>query len=123
MGFFLDKNTGVGCHFFLWGIFLTQDQTSPASAGRFLSTVPPGRPALQHSPWVTQWPQGAQLAPGLLLPSTPVHPAWDPSQATFSCHSESLQGPVHTHILIHLLLAARAHLRPRLTPSHPSSPS
>ena len=30
-GFFLGKNTGVGCHFLLQGIFLTQDGTeSPA---------------------------------------------------------------------------------------------
>ena len=40
---FPGKNTGVGCHFLLQGIFLTQGSnpeslTSPASAGRFFIT-------------------------------------------------------------------------------------
>ena len=41
------KNTGVGCHFFLQGIFPTQVSNlcliSPALAGRFLTTVPAGK--------------------------------------------------------------------------------
>ena len=42
------KNTGVGCHFLLQGIFLTQGSylhllTPPALAGRFFSTVLPGK--------------------------------------------------------------------------------
>ena len=43
------KNTGVGCHFLLQGIFLTQgsnplEPTSPASAGGFFTPEPPGKP-------------------------------------------------------------------------------
>ena len=41
---FLDKNTGVGCHFLLQGIFPTLGSTSPASpalAGEFFTTEPP----------------------------------------------------------------------------------
>ena len=36
------KNTGVGCHFFHQGIFLTQ--ASPDLAGGFLPLAPPGKP-------------------------------------------------------------------------------
>ena len=39
---FPGKHTGVGCHFLLQGIFPTQG-SNPALAGRFLSTVPPGK--------------------------------------------------------------------------------
>ena len=42
------KNTGVGCHFLLQGIFLTQESNlcllSPALAGRFFTTALPGKP-------------------------------------------------------------------------------
>ena len=40
------KNTGVGCHFLLQGIFLTQGSkpVSPALGGRFFTTKPPGKP-------------------------------------------------------------------------------
>ena len=42
------KNTGVGCHFLLQGIFLTQGSNlcllSPALAGRFFITALPGKP-------------------------------------------------------------------------------
>ena len=46
---FPGKNTGVDCHALLQGIFLTQGMnshffTSPALAGEFLTTVPPGKP-------------------------------------------------------------------------------
>ena len=42
------KNTGVSCHAFLQGIFLTQELNptslmSPALAGRFFKTSPPGK--------------------------------------------------------------------------------
>ena len=44
-----DKNTGVGCHFLLQGIFLTQGSNphlwSPALAGEFFTTGPPVKPA------------------------------------------------------------------------------
>ena len=41
------KKTGVGCHFLLWGIFLTQRSNlaslvAPALAGRFFTTESPG---------------------------------------------------------------------------------
>ena len=39
---FPGKNTGVGCHFFHQGIFLTQ--ASPDLAGGFLPLEPPGKP-------------------------------------------------------------------------------
>ena len=43
------KNTGVGCHFLLQGIFLTQGLNlsflqSAELAGRFFTTAPPGKP-------------------------------------------------------------------------------
>ena len=44
---FPDKNTGVGCHFLLQGIFSTQgwnlSPASPALAGGFGATEPPGK--------------------------------------------------------------------------------
>ena len=47
------KNTGVGCHFLLQGIFLTQGSNrsllSPALAGRFCTTAPPGNPHTWHT--------------------------------------------------------------------------
>ena len=42
---FLGKNTGVGCHFLLQGIFPTQGSNpSPALAGGFFTAKPPGKP-------------------------------------------------------------------------------
>ena len=45
---FPGKNTGVGCHSLLQGIFLTQGLTkspaSPAMAGEFFTVEPPGNP-------------------------------------------------------------------------------
>ena len=35
------KNTGVGCHFLLQGVFLTQGSNPPLLAGRFFTTVSP----------------------------------------------------------------------------------
>ena len=49
---FPGKNTGVGCHFLLQGIFLTQGSksaVSPALAGGFFTTAPPGKPLLTVS--------------------------------------------------------------------------
>ena len=51
---FQGKNTGVGCHFLLQGIFLTLrlkpvSLTSPAMAGGFLTTTPPGKPKIQNN--------------------------------------------------------------------------
>ena len=44
------KNTGVGCHALLQGIFLTEESNlrlmSPALTGRFFTIVPPGYPHL-----------------------------------------------------------------------------
>jgi len=44
----LGKNTGVGYHFLLQGIFPTQGSNSgllsPALAGRFFTSGPPGKP-------------------------------------------------------------------------------
>ena len=44
---FLGKNTGVHCHFLLWGIFPTDPGIKPESpelAGRCFTTEPPGKP-------------------------------------------------------------------------------
>ena len=49
---FPGKNTGVGSHFLLQGIFLTQTETEPVSpewAGRFSTTASPGRPNDSHT--------------------------------------------------------------------------
>ena len=45
---FPGKNTGVGCHFFLQGPFLTQgmEPKSPALAGRLFTFEPPGKPLI-----------------------------------------------------------------------------
>ena len=43
------KNTGVGCHFLLQGIFPRIEPasiTSPSLAGEFFTTTPPGKPGL-----------------------------------------------------------------------------
>ena len=44
---FSGKNTGVGCHFLVKGIFPTQESNtssaSPSFAGRFFTTEPPGK--------------------------------------------------------------------------------
>ena len=44
------KNTRVGCHFLLQGIFPNPGikPTSPALAGRFFTTAPPGKPPTHH---------------------------------------------------------------------------
>ena len=47
MGFPRLKNTGVGCHFLLQGLFLGMEPVSlasPALAGRFFTTEPLGKP-------------------------------------------------------------------------------
>ena len=38
------KNTGVGCHFLLQGIFLTHVSCVSYIAGRVFTTEPPGKP-------------------------------------------------------------------------------
>ena len=46
-GISLDKipwNFGVGCHFLLQGISLTQGSNSTLLIGRFFTTEPPGKP-------------------------------------------------------------------------------
>ena len=48
------KNIGTGCHFLLQGIFRRPRKwilvlDSPILAGRFFTTVPPGKPQLLHS--------------------------------------------------------------------------
>ena len=53
--YFPGKNTRVGCHFLLQGIFWTQGlnpgikPTSPALAGRLFTTEPPGKPLITLS--------------------------------------------------------------------------
>ena len=46
---FPGKNTGMGCHFLLQGIFLTTEikPTSLALAGGFFTTEPPGKPHME----------------------------------------------------------------------------
>ena len=51
---FQGKNTGVGCHFLLQGIFPTQGSNLSllhllALAGGFFTTEPPGKPLCIHS--------------------------------------------------------------------------
>ena len=47
---FPGKNIGVGCHFLLQGIFLTQGlNLSPALAGSFFTIIEP--PDAGYSPW------------------------------------------------------------------------
>ena len=47
---FPGKNTGVGCHFLLQGIFLNPGgkPASPAMAGGFFTAEPPGKPNLYY---------------------------------------------------------------------------
>ena len=64
------KNTGVGCHFFLQGIFSTQGSNpqSPALAGRDFTTEPPGKPGSQcviakwMDEWVNRWTRNQRTA-------------------------------------------------------------
>ena len=46
-GIFQARNTGMGCHFLLWGGSQPRDQTyiscSPALVGRFFTSAPPGK--------------------------------------------------------------------------------
>ena len=44
-----DQNTGVGCHFLLWGIFLTQGSNPDPLLCRYilLESQPPGKPSDQ----------------------------------------------------------------------------
>ena len=45
VGLYTCKNTGVGCHFLLQGIFPTQGlNTISCIAGRFFTAKPPGKP-------------------------------------------------------------------------------
>ena len=46
---FSGKNIGVGCHFFLQGVFPTQ--VSPAMACGFFTTEPPGKPQNYELPF------------------------------------------------------------------------
>ena len=69
------KNTGAGCHFLLQGIFLTpgiepMSPVSPALAGGFFTTEPPGKPAsnlLVSYYWLKQvtWPSPGSQWKGL----------------------------------------------------------
>jgi len=43
---FPGKNTGVGCHFLLQKIFQNNELESPALAGGFFTTEPPGNTLL-----------------------------------------------------------------------------
>ena len=59
---FPGKNTGVGCHFFLQGIFSThgsspQSPAAPALAGTVFTTEPPGKPSSQwmFAKWMDEW--------------------------------------------------------------------
>ena len=54
------KSPGVGCHFLLQGIFLTQgfesgSLASPALAGRLFTTVPPKAVTKWNEPYVWDW--------------------------------------------------------------------
>ena len=54
-GIFPGKNAGVSCHFLFQGIFPTQGlNLSPALAGRFLTTEPPGYFKNTDTPKYTQ---------------------------------------------------------------------
>ena len=50
---FPGKNTGVGCHFLIQGIFPPGIKSAsfmyPALAGRFFTTAPPGKPHIMSS--------------------------------------------------------------------------
>ena len=47
---FPGKDTGMGCHFLLQGIFQPRDHElmSPALAGGFFTSEPPGKPTTEH---------------------------------------------------------------------------
>ena len=55
------KNIGVGCHFLLQGIFLTQGSNlhlvSPAFAGGFFTTIRPGLPAILNVLFLWRYPR------------------------------------------------------------------
>jgi len=49
-GDFPSKNTGVGCHFLLQGLFLTQGSTHISCTGRFFATELPRKPIYSIQP-------------------------------------------------------------------------
>ena len=69
------KNTGVGCHALLQGIFLNQGSNRcllcPCTAGTFFTTEPPGKPAAAAA-------AAAKSLQSCLTPCNPIdgHP-WD----------------------------------------------
>ena len=68
------KNTGVGCHALLQGIFLSQGSNlhaSPATAGGFYSTEPPGKSLLCENTAKSQTSMNQEVGPfplNLLVP-------------------------------------------------------
>ena len=82
---FPDKNTGVGCHFLLHGIFPTQGSNlSPALTGGFFTTEPPRKPNLtiMRAQWAKSyvWTQEIPTFPHLSLSATQrvIQNAWSP---------------------------------------------
>ena len=75
------KNTGVGCHFLLRGIFLTQGSlASLALVGGFFTAEPPGKPCMstRHaiSPAARFRPTAGLLGLPLVFLSSCGHPLW-----------------------------------------------
>jgi len=96
------RNTGVGCHFLLQGIFLTQglNPHPPALAGGFFTTEPPGKPRccvlsclrLSVTPWTEahQGPLSMEFSrqeywSGLPFPSPGIQVGIIPPQGSNSC--------------------------------------
>ena len=66
----LGKNTGVGSHFLLQGIFPTQGSNPcPTLEGRFFTTEPPGKGEVgrANSNFVWEYGKGIQQADGIIM--------------------------------------------------------
>ena len=96
---FPDKNTGVGCHFLLQGIFQTQEWNLHFLCllhwqKGSLALVPPGKPQmgldiLKRNGAVVQEASLLTLQKGCSLPSSPLH-----STAALKCPSPSTLPPL-----------------------------
>ena len=100
---FLGKNTGVGYHFLLQGIFLIQGlNLCPALAGRFFTTEPPGSwsSALKISSYF--WKPKRQRIVSLMCLSTSL--LVSSTLAMFNCPGHSLLTMSPLMLQIHCVL-------------------
>ena len=103
------KNSGVGCHFLLQGIFVAQGPkpsllTSPASADGFFTT---------GATWEAPSASDDRPESFSLVPST-LHPAWERWLHELD---------IHLFCLLGFMLASQAHVHPMSASHEPPPPT